>query len=87
MFKPCAPRVNTKLERPSQNLYHLPMDDTPQRTAGPAGWREVLAESEADLAAGRIVPGEAVRRGLRESMARLEAKQLAKRQQKATIPR
>ena len=43
----------------------------------PDGWLEALAESEADLAAGRIVPGETVRRGIRDAIARLEAKQAA----------
>jgi hypothetical protein len=38
---------------------------------------EVLAESEADVAAGRVVPGEVVRRLFRDSLARLEAKEAA----------
>lgn len=54
------------------------MDDTPHRDA-PAEWLKVLAESEADLAAGRIVPGEVVLQDLRDSLARLEAKATRKR--------
>jgi hypothetical protein len=62
------------------------MDDTPHRE-NPADWEppmpteaELLAaleESEADLAAGRIVPGELVRQRLLDSIARLEAKHAA----------
>ncbi len=50
------------------------MDDTPTHSVAPAGWLEALAEGDADLAAGRIVPGEVVLRDLKESLARLEAK-------------
>jgi hypothetical protein len=49
------------------------MDDNPTYAPVPAGWHETLAQSEADLAAGRIVPGDAVIRDLRESLAGLEA--------------
>jgi hypothetical protein len=49
----------------------------------PAGWLEILEESEAEVAAGLIVPGEIVHQRLRESIARLTAKALAK-QPKAT---
>jgi hypothetical protein len=38
----------------------------------PAGWLESLAESEAQLAAGLGVPGEAVRQRLRDALVRLE---------------
>ena len=44
----------------------------------PAGWLEALARSEAQLAAGQLVPGEEIMRELRESIARLEAKQAVK---------
>ena len=51
------------------------MDDTPQRIgAAPAEWAEILAESEAEADSGLSVPGEVVRRELRDSIARLEAK-------------
>jgi predicted transcriptional regulator len=54
------------------------MDDTPHRTdAAPAGWAEILAESEAEAEAGLFVPGDEIMRELRESIARLEAKQAA----------
>jgi hypothetical protein len=54
--------------------YDLAMAEDTSETDVPAGWLEVLAESEADLAAGRTVPAEIVRRHLLESLARLEAK-------------
>jgi hypothetical protein len=60
------------------------MDDTPTPSIVPAGWLEVLAESDADLAAGRIVPGDVVMRDLRDSLARLEAKAAAKKASKST---
>jgi predicted transcriptional regulator len=49
------------------------MDDAPKKA--PAGWLEALAESEADLAAGRTVPLEKVLHDLDESIRRLETKQ------------
>jgi predicted transcriptional regulator len=49
------------------------MNDTPHHASVPAGWLEAIAEGEADLAAGRIVPGDEIMRELRESLARLEA--------------
>jgi hypothetical protein len=60
------------------------MDDTPTPSIAPAGWLEVLAESDADLAAGRIVPGDVVMRDLRDSLARLEAKAAARKASKNT---
>jgi phage terminase Nu1 subunit (DNA packaging protein) len=45
----------------------------------PQTWIDALAESEADLAAGRLVDGATVMRGLDESIARMQAK-LAERQ-------
>ena len=44
------------------------MDDIANRAA-PPGWLEALAEGEADIAAGRIVPAETVHRLIRESLA------------------
>jgi hypothetical protein len=55
-------------------MYYRPMDDNPTHAAPPAGWQEILEESEAELAAGLTVPGEVVRQMLRDSLARLEAK-------------
>lgn len=60
--------------------YSLLMDDSP--IAAPADWLEALAESDADLAAGRIVPGEVVLRDLQDSLARLEAKAAARKARK-----
>jgi hypothetical protein len=50
----------------------------------PPGWLEILEESEAELAAGQIVSGEAVHRELRESIARLEAKAATRRREAAS---
>ncbi len=57
--------------------YYRVMDDTPIPGPAPAGWLEALARSEAQLAAGQVVPGEEIMRELRDSIARLEAKQAA----------
>ena len=46
--------------------------------SAPAGSLEALAEGDADLAAGRIVPGDVVLRDLKDSLARLEAKAAAR---------
>lgn len=54
--------------------YHAGMNDTPDRLPALPEWPEVLAESEADLAAGRPVPGAAVHQELRDAIARLKAK-------------
>jgi hypothetical protein len=56
------------------------MVDATHHTEAPAEWLDALAESEAQLAAGQTVSGEAVRDKLREAIARLEARQ-------ATAPR
>jgi hypothetical protein len=58
------------------------MDDN--LPTAPADWLEALAESDADLAAGRIVPGEVVLRDLKDSLARLEAKAAANPARKDT---
>ena len=47
------------------------MGDT--KPHAPAGWLEILAESDADIDAGRIVPGEVVRQDLLDSLARMRA--------------
>jgi hypothetical protein len=54
------------------------MNDTPTHSIAPAEWLDALAESDADLAAGRTVPGDAVLRDLKDSLARLEAKAAAR---------
>jgi hypothetical protein len=66
-------------------VYSPPMDDNP--ISAPADWLEALAESDADLAAGRIVPGEVVLRDLQDSLARLEAKAAARKARKDTRSR
>jgi hypothetical protein len=50
------------------------MNDTVLTATIPALWLETLNESDADLAAGRIVRAETALRDLKESLARLEAK-------------
>ena len=53
----------------------------------PAEWLEALAESDAQLAAGRTVPAAEVMRGLRDGIARLEDKQAAASGRKAAARR
>lgn len=60
------------------------MDDAPTPSMAPAGWLEALAESDDDLAAGRIVSGDVVMRDLRDSLARLEAKAATRKASKNT---
>jgi hypothetical protein len=48
------------------------------------GWLEIIEESEAELAAGQIVPGEAVHRASQEGIARLEAKAATRRSEAAS---
>jgi hypothetical protein len=55
------------------------MDDNSLPKRGPTGWRDALARSEAQLAAGQIVSGEEIMRELDESTARLEARQAGDR--------
>ena len=50
------------------------MDNTPHHLDAPPDWLQALAESDDDLAAGRTVPGEVVRQGLLDSIARIEAR-------------
>jgi hypothetical protein len=49
------------------------MDAKPDNT--PPGWAEILDESLAEIDAGLFVDGDEIMRELRESAARLEAKQ------------
>jgi hypothetical protein len=60
------------------------MDDNPAHSSAPAGWLEILEESEAELAAGLTVPGEVVRQMLRDSLARLEGRQDTASRRKAS---
>ena len=50
-------------------------DDIPRSV--PPGWLDALSKSDADLAAGRVVPAAVVRAELRASIARLEAAERA----------
>jgi hypothetical protein len=59
----------------AESTYSLFMDTAPRRTkTAPAGWAEILAESEAEAEAGLVVPGELVRQELLDSIARMEIK-------------
>jgi hypothetical protein len=71
------------VEYPTGCAYRLPMNKTRAPAAAPTEWLEVIAESEADIAADRIVPGEVVLQMLRDSLARLEARTAAKSARKA----
>ena len=51
------------------------MDRTPDHAPAPLDLIEALEASEADLAAGRVVPGEVVRARLRETIAEMEAEE------------
>jgi hypothetical protein len=59
------------------------MDDNPSFTPAPAGWLEVLAESEAELAAGLTVDGDQIVRELYAAADRLEAAQTENQGRKA----
>ena len=50
-------------------------DDTPRPP--PPEWLRAIARSDADLAAGRIVPASVIHVGLNASIARLEAAEVA----------
>jgi hypothetical protein len=63
------------LEYRTEAAYSPSMDDVETAAPVPSGWLEVLAESEAELAAGLSVSGDVIMRELDESIARLEAKQ------------
>ena len=56
--------------------YRTSMDDDTPRPP-PSEWLRAIARSDADLAAGRIVPASVVHAGLNASIARLEAAEAA----------
>lgn len=58
------------------------MDDTTNHLDAPPDWLQALDESDGDLAAGRTVPGQVVRQGLLDSIARIEARHASR--QRAT---
>ncbi|WP_284943688.1 hypothetical protein [Acidisoma cladoniae] len=57
-----------------------------RRAPSPADWLAIIERSDADLAAGRIVPGDVVMREFAETLARMEAKAAAATRRKA-LPR
>jgi len=48
------------------------MDDQTHERPLPPGWLEALADGEADIAAGRIVPASEIHRMLRDTLERME---------------
>jgi hypothetical protein len=58
------------------SIYLFTMDDTNPHPA-PADWLAVIEDSEADLAAGRIVSGDALLSELRATTAEMERAELA----------
>ncbi len=72
------------LESPSLSAYSPHMDYTPHSLDAPPDWLEAMAESEADLAAGRTVPAEVVHQRIRDCIARIEARRAADPKHKAT---
>ena len=63
------------------------MSDSSDHLPVPPDWPELLAESEADLAAGRTVPGAAVHQELRDAIARLKAQRTGTPEQRASSRR
>lgn len=61
------------------------MDKIAGESETPAEWIEALAESEADIAAGRIVPLEPVLARMQESIDRMEARRAARAKQPVPI--
>lgn len=59
------------VELREEDVYCPPMVDKPTLTAVPAGWLDVLAESEAELAAGLTVDGDQIVRELYAAADRL----------------
>lgn len=72
-----TPRVGHEakavLPAPAPVRYRRSMDHDDAPRPIPAGWQESLDRSDADLAAGRTVPGEAVMERLRQTLAEMEA--------------
>ncbi|MCB8876688.1 hypothetical protein [Acidisoma silvae] len=58
------------------------MDKSPD--TAPADWLAVLEESDADIAAGRVVAGDTVMRDLKDGIVRLENKLSAGRAKRGT---
>ncbi len=69
----------------AQTAYSRAMNE--HANAAPADWLAALDESDADLAAGRIVSGESVMRELHASLARLEAMVEADGRESTPAPR
>lgn len=77
----------TALENPKPATYVRAMDKLIRDGMPPQEWLDVLAESEADLAAGRVVQMDAVLRDLDEAIARLEAQGATSKNGKAASGR
>jgi hypothetical protein len=63
------------LELPTPGAYSVTMSENSNQTSPPAGWRESLARSKAQIAAGESVPLLPVLDRLRASAEHLEAEQ------------
>ena len=72
-----------RLEYPARTAYSLRMDNNPATGPVPAGWLEILAESEAELAAGLTVDGDQLIRELYAAAEQLEAAQAEKKGRKS----
>jgi hypothetical protein len=77
--------VTVPLAPALEGAYSHPMDGT--RKNAPAGWLEILAESDAEIDAGRIVSSEAVRTLFDDTLARIDAKKAAAPRRKASSQR
>lgn len=76
LTRPSVLPVTDAPEGSARTAYLYCMNDTPHRTdaAIAAEWAAILAESEAELAAGLVVSGDEIMRELRECVARMEGK-------------
>jgi hypothetical protein len=76
MARTVAEAVQIVLLRAAPVRYHRSMDHDDAPRPVPLEWLDAIAESDADLAAGRIIPATAVHAELHASMSRLEAAQI-----------
>jgi len=76
MVRTVAEAVQIALLRAAPVRYHRSMDHDDAPRPIPLEWLDAIGESDADLAAGRIVPATTVHAELHASMSRLEAAQI-----------
>lgn len=75
MARVWVPFLGHWLDNPDQMTYVWLMKDDPMPQSTPTGWRESLARSKAQIAAGETVPLLPILDRLRASAERLEADQ------------